>query len=71
MTIVANTSEGTVIFLQSHPVWAAAQRRERERSEAMRRHPSFRARQRAAASGSAIIPLVRDFKLYSGTNTSA
>ncbi|WP_156660773.1 hypothetical protein [Mycobacterium sp. 852002-10029_SCH5224772] len=71
MTIVAHTQEGTVIFLQSHPVWAAAQRRERERSEAMRRHPSFRARQRAAASGSAVIPLIRNFKAYSSSNTPA
>lgn len=68
---MANTTEGTVIFLQSHPAWAAAQRRERERNEAMRRHPSFRARQRAAVGGSAVIPLVRDFKVYSSTNTSA
>jgi len=70
LTIVANKSEGTVIFLQSHPLWVAAQRRERERNDAMRRHPSFRARQRAA-SGSRVTPMIRDFKLYSGTNTSA
>lgn len=68
---MANTQDGTVIFLQSHPVWAAAQRRERERSEAMRRHPSFRARQRAAASGNAVVPLVRNFKAYSSSNTPA
>lgn len=33
-----------VIVLQSHPAWLAAQRRARERSEAMRRHPSSRNR---------------------------
>jgi hypothetical protein len=73
VTIVANTSEGTVIFLQSHPLWAAAQRRERERSEAMRRHPSYRARQRAAASGTGnpVVPMTRNFKLYSSGNTPA
>jgi hypothetical protein len=71
LTIVANKSEGTVIFLQSHPLWAAAQRRERERNEAMRRHPSSRVRPRAAASGSSVTPMIRDFKLYSGTNTPA
>ncbi|MBZ4549158.1 MULTISPECIES: hypothetical protein [Mycobacterium avium complex (MAC)] len=71
MTIVANTQEGTVIFLQSHPAWAAAQRRERERNEAMRRHPSFRARQRAAAAGNPVVPMVRNFKLYSSGNTPA
>ncbi|TAM67152.1 hypothetical protein [Mycobacterium sp.] len=68
---MANTQEGTVVVLRSHPVWAAAQRRERERSEAMRRHPSYRARQRAAASGSAVIPLIRNFKAYSSGNTPA
>lgn len=68
---MANTAEGTVIFLQSHPVWAAAQRRERERAEAMRRHPSFRAHQRAAVGANPVTPLVRDFKVYSSTNTSA
>lgn len=68
---MANSTGATVIFLQSHPAWAAAQRHEREREEAMRRHPAFRARQRAAASGGEIIPLVRDFKLYSSTNTPA
>ncbi|MCV7242065.1 hypothetical protein H7J83_04790 [Mycobacterium mantenii] len=71
MTIVANTPEGTVIFLQSHPLWAAAKRRERERNEAMRRHPSYRARQRAAAAGSPVVPMVRNFKLYSSGNTPA
>jgi hypothetical protein len=68
---VANTTGATVISLQSHPVWTAAQRYDRERREAMRRHPAFRARQRAAVSGGEVIPLIRDFKLYSNTNTSA
>ncbi|WP_139272971.1 hypothetical protein [Mycobacterium paraffinicum] len=68
---MANTPGATVIFLQSHPLWTAAQRQERERNEAMRRHPAFRARQRAAASGGDVVPLVRDFKLYSSTNTPA
>ncbi|MFZ1177947.1 MAG: hypothetical protein WAO15_17080 [Mycobacterium sp.] len=67
---MANTSGATVIFLQSHPAWVAAQRYARERSEAMRRHPSFCARQ-LAASGSDVIPLVRNFKVYTGTDTPA
>jgi hypothetical protein len=71
LTIVANKSEGTVIFLQSHPAWIAAQRRARERNDAMRRHPSFRARQRAAGSGNAVVPMVRNFKLCSSGNTPA
>ena len=33
-----------VIVLQSHPVWAAAQERQRERREAMSRHPSSHVR---------------------------
>ncbi|AFC43795.1 hypothetical protein OEM_24350 [Mycobacterium intracellulare subsp. yongonense 05-1390] len=37
----------------------------------MRRHPSFRTRQRAAVSGNAVIPLIRNFKAYSSTNTPA
>lgn len=37
----------------------------------MRRHPAFRARQRAAVSGGEVIPLIRDFKLYSSSNTPA
>ncbi|MEE2855163.1 MAG: hypothetical protein VX424_21220 [Actinomycetota bacterium] len=71
MTIVANAPEGTVIFLHSHPAWIAAQRRERERNDAVRRHPSFRARQRAAASGNPVVPMVRNLKLYSSGNTPA
>ena len=68
---MANASEGTVIFLQSHPAWVAAQRHARERSEAMRRHPSFLAPQRAAASGGRIAPAIRDFKVCSSTDTPA
>jgi hypothetical protein len=64
--IVANASGATVIHLESHPAWIAAQRRARERREAMRRHPSSLTR-RAAASGGAII---RDFKVYSSTDAS-
>ncbi len=61
-----NASGANVIFLHSHPTWVAAQGRERERREAMRRHPSFVAR-RAAAAGEAV---VRDFKVYSDPETS-
>jgi hypothetical protein len=71
---VANAAGEKVIFLHSHPAWLAAQRRARERSEAMRRHPSFLARQRAAASGddvAPVAPVLRHFKVYSSTDTSA
>jgi hypothetical protein len=64
--IVRSAPDAKVIFLQSHPAWVAARHRERERREAMRRHPSFVAR-RAAASGEAV---VRDFKVYSNNDAS-
>ena len=68
---MADASGATVIFLQSHPAWVAAQRRARERGEAMGRHPSFLARRRAAASGVNVVPVIRNFKVYSSTDTSA
>jgi hypothetical protein len=37
----------------------------------MRRHPSFLARRRAAASGDNVVPASRNFKVYSGPDTSA
>ena len=68
---MADASGATVIFLHSHPAWVAAQRHTRERSEAMGRHPSFLARRRAAASGADVVPVIRNFKVYSSTDTSA
>jgi hypothetical protein len=41
---MASAPNATVISLQSHPAWAAAERRAQERMEAMRRHPSFQSR---------------------------
>lgn len=48
---MAHALGAKVIVLQSHPAWAAARRRARERSEAIRRHPSFLAQQRGIAHG--------------------
>ena len=48
---MANASGATVIVLQSHPIWIAARRRDRQRQDAMRRHPSCVGRQRAATPG--------------------
>lgn len=48
---MANASGATVIDLQSHPLWTAAQRRERQLQDAMRRHPAYIGRQRALAAG--------------------
>nr|WP_082129486.1 hypothetical protein [Mycobacterium haemophilum] len=66
---MANASGATVVFLQSHPAWAAAQRHARQRSEAMRRHPSFLARQRAAARGVDTGPVIRNFRVCTGSKT--
>ena len=41
---MASSSNASVICLQSHPAWAAAERRAQERMDAMRRHPSFQSR---------------------------
>lgn len=68
---MADAQGATVVFLQSHPAWIAARRQERERRAAMRRHPSFLARRQAAASGGKAASGVRDFKLYSSTDTPA
>ena len=48
---MAFESGATVAILQSHPVLVAAQQRAHDRSEAMRRHPSYLARKIAAAQG--------------------
>ncbi len=45
---MAIASDSTVIFLHSHPTWMAAQQRECQRQEDMRRHPSFLTDQHAA-----------------------
>lgn len=66
---MTNTSEATIIFLDSHPVWIAAQRRARERGEAMLRHPSARVRRRGS-SGSAASGL-RTFVGYFSSDTPA
>jgi hypothetical protein len=48
---MASASNATVIPLQSHPAWAAAERRAQERVDAMRRHPSFQSRLHSAVLG--------------------
>ncbi|ORA12989.1 hypothetical protein [Mycobacterium asiaticum] len=68
---MANSSEAKVIYLQSHPRWAAAQRRERQLQEAMRRHPAHIGRQRAAAAGGTLHTRDRAFGLYSAGDAPA
>jgi hypothetical protein len=68
---VANTSEAKVIYLQSHPRWAAAQQRERQLQDAIRRHPAYLGRQRAAGVGGALHTRGRNFGVYSSGDTPA
>jgi hypothetical protein len=68
---MANASGATVIFLQSHPAWIAAQRRERERNESMRRHPSSRFRRGAPEVSHAVAAGSRHFTVYSTNDTPA
>jgi len=68
---VASESEANVIYLQSHPIWTAAHRRERQLQEAMRRHPAYIARQRAAAMGGAVSAEHSDFGRYSTADAPA
>jgi hypothetical protein len=51
---MASAPNAKVICLQSHPAWAAAERRARERMEAMRRHPSFQSRLPTAVLGKGV-----------------
>jgi hypothetical protein len=46
---MASAPNAKVICLQSHPAWAAAERRARERMESMCRHPSSQSWLRGAA----------------------
>ena len=50
-----NTVGATVVHLDSHPAFRAAQRRSTELAEAMRRHPSFQSRIGAVTSGNAAV----------------
>ncbi|MCV6963111.1 hypothetical protein H7J50_04710 [Mycobacterium intermedium] len=45
---MAKSSNSTVIDLQSHPKWIAAHRYDRQRLEAMRRHPAYLGRRPSA-----------------------
>jgi hypothetical protein len=69
---VANTSGATVISIQSHPAWAEAERRAHQRTEAMRRHPSFRARQqRGPESEGRLAAVVGRIGRFPGADTPA
>ncbi|AOZ43182.1 hypothetical protein HX92_1522 [Mycobacterium tuberculosis] len=71
MPIVANASEATVIFLQSHPAWIAAQQRDHQLEEEMRRHPAFLGRQRAAERSAEVAVSTRDLTVCPGADTPA
>lgn len=63
---MASARNATVISLQSHPAWAVAERRVRERMEAMRRHPSFQSRLPSAVLGDGIGAVVRELHVLRG-----
>lgn len=67
---MANQAEANVIDLQSHPLWVAARRRERQLQAAMRRHPSYVGRQRAAMAGQ-LRAGNREFSGYSSADAPA
>lgn len=68
---MASESGANVIYLQSHPIWTAAQRRERQLHEAMRRHPAYIGRQRAAAIGGSTHSGHVSFGVYSTADAPA
>lgn len=68
---MANASEATVIFLQSHPAWIAAQQRDNQLEEEMRRHPAFLGRQRAAERSAEVAVSTRDLTVCPGADTPA
>lgn len=49
------TTSATVVHLESTPAWRAAQRRELDMAEAMRRHPSFQSRLHTVTGGDAAV----------------
>jgi hypothetical protein len=71
VTVVANTSGATVISIKSHPAWAEAERRAHQRNEAMRRHPSFRARQQRPESEGRLAAVVGRIGRFPGADTPA
>lgn len=68
---MANASEATVIFLQSHPAWITAQQRDHQLEEEMRRHPAFLGRQRAAERSAEVAVSTRDLTVCPGADTPA
>lgn len=68
---MANASEAKVIDLLSHPLWTAAQRRERQLEAAMRRHPAYIGRQRALAMGETADTVDRSARRYKTADAPA
>jgi hypothetical protein len=66
---MSSAHNASVICLQSHPAWAAAERRAQERMDAMRRHPSFQSRLHSVVLGEGDGTkgaLVREFRVCRG-----
>lgn len=51
----------TVVRIDSHPAWQAAQRRSHDLAEAMRRHPAFQSRMLPTPDP---VPATRDAAVY-------
>ena len=68
---MASEAEAKVIYLQSHPVWTAARRHERQLQEAIRRHPAYIGRQRALAMGGSVVTDRRSFNRYGSADAPA
>lgn len=67
---MANASEATVIFLQSHPAWIAAQQRDHQLEEEMRLHPAFWVGNAAERSAEVAVS-TRDLTVCPGADTPA
>lgn len=63
---MTNASNATVVSLQSHPVWTAAQRRAQQRKDAMRRHPAFQSRLSGHSSGEGVGAVVIELGALGG-----
>jgi hypothetical protein len=63
---MASATDTSVICLQTHPAWAAAEQRAQERMDAMRRHPSFQSRLHSAVLGEGSGAVVRELRVCRG-----
>jgi hypothetical protein len=53
--MTTKTAGSNVVYLESHPAWRAAQRRERDLADAIRRHPASQSRLEPVTSGNTAV----------------